>query len=175
MTKKMQIILKEVGSENGQLTKEIHSQFWSEFDKIGTKEEIDQVVKILKVSVLYIQEFHKELWECAQASYIHRRIEKTERFMELEQDLPNMFRQALTFPEGSSNYVEAVNVFNKKWKIIQRKKDKLLDAASNHTILVADDGRRLIINQEYITKKSNSLDSRFIRIKLLFDNEWKLN
>ena len=173
MTKKMEIIFKEAISVDGQLTKEMHSQFWSDFNKLGTEDEIDQAVKSFKVSVVYIQEFIKEAWECAKASYIHRRVEKTERFIELEQNLPEMFRQSLAFPEGSDNYVSAMQVFNKKWKAIQIKKDKLLDAASNHSVMVTDDGKRVIINQEKITKKLNSLNSVFMRMEQLFDEEWK--
>jgi len=57
MSPTIEAILKQTMAADGQLTKQMHHNFWKEINSLGSSKEISQLKKTLEVNILYAQEY----------------------------------------------------------------------------------------------------------------------
>ncbi len=169
---KVQQILTKTMASDGYLSKNMHQQFWFEVRKLGTKDEIEFMKNTLNVSVIGAQEYQKELWESARISYDNRLVFKTERLIHLEKEMPIMFEKSLSSPKGSANYQQAMSVYKSQMKVSMDNSARLLQAAAARSSMTAAQGQVIPLDMNMINTVLVNLNSSFLRLNNLFNENW---
>lgn len=164
--------LTSVLSQNGQITKEIHDKFWTEFDSHVPPAETNMAIDSIKVNVLLAQEFVREGWESCRSSFISQKVVKTKRLLELESIYPQRFEKSLPYPKGSEAYNEAMSAFSARFKISIENNNRLLDAAAKHQNLKTGQGKEIEVTLNSINTVLDNIDPAIERLRKLLNREW---
>lgn len=157
---------------DGYLSKEMHDRFWGKLKGIGSNREVEAVIRSLKINILLIQEYQKELWESAQESYLSKQIVKTQRLIELENEMPSKFKESLSFKKGSKEYNGAVYRYTERMKQSTRNARLLLEAAATHQPMISAQGQVVDVDQGLIDTVLANLNASFMRLELLLNEKW---
>lgn len=170
-TPKMEEIVKQVMRTDGEINKELHDEFWREINA-SSKEESNKYTKSIKLFLIPAQEYQKELWESALISYKNNKVVKTSRLLELEENIPAYFKESLSMPVYSVEYLRETNHFKKGWVKSREHAEQLLFAAANHSKLALDGDNEAEIDEQTISFVLANLSSSFIRLNKLFERNW---
>lgn len=168
----MELILRQTLAANGNLTHEMHHEFWGEIRKSVPAEEINSIKKVLNTNYLNMHEYQKEIWSSAKISYENERVVKTQRLIELDEELPLIFEKSLYFPQGSLNYQEAMLSYEKGRKITIENTRRLLEAAAARTSFTSAQGQLIPLDINMINTVLENLISSTSRLENLLDENW---
>ena len=172
MTPAVEDILRQTMATDGYLTHEMHQKFWTEIRSHSDKKEIDLIINTLNLNILIAQEYQKELWASANISYINKQVVKTERLIQLENELPLMFEKTLHFPKGSPNYKQAMLAYNNQMEVSFDNSARLLNSAAARSSMTSAQGQHIPLDINMINTVLTNLKSSFTRIKNLFNENW---
>lgn len=171
----MELILRQTLAANGHLTHQMHHEFWDEIRKSVPAEEISSIKKVLNINYLNMHEYQKEIWGSAKISYENERVVKTQRLIELDEELPLVFEKSLYFPKGSLKYQEAMLTYEKGRKITAENTRRLLEAAAARNSFTSAQGQLIPLDMGMINTVLENLISSTSRLENLFDENWPKN
>jgi len=154
------------------LTQELHDKFWNELRGVGNENEIRKVIQLYKTRLVAVEEYNKEAWESAKLSYENNKVVETQRFIELENELPVQDKQSLFYNKDSNNDVTTMGAYSKQPNQSSDDAILLLEAAAAHKTLITTSGEKYDINEGIIYLVSMRLNSTFKRLAQLLDEKW---
>ncbi len=170
-TPEMERIIKQVMQTDGEINKELHDKFWREINT-SSKENSDKYTKSMKLILIPAQEYQKELWKSALISYQNNTVVKTQRLMELDQQMSELFRKSLTYPPDSNEFKREAIAFEKGSARSKESAKKLLQAAANHKAFAELNGVEFYPDEDSINEILAKLQASFNRISKLMDRHW---
>lgn len=166
-------LVKTVIAADGYITKDIHDSFWNEFRKILSQDELKKVIPTLKLQLIYEQKYQKALWESAQISYQAKSVIKTNKLIQMENELQNDFEETISFlPKDSNDYVTAMYTFKKAREKNDKDAALLLEGAAAHKEVTFNSVRAVMIDEALINTVLANLDSSIQRAQLLLEEQW---
>lgn len=143
-------ILRAVLSVGGDLTKEMHQEFWRDFGRFSESElsEIqDRIQRLVPKSL----EYQQALWRAAEISRQKSAVTYTPELRVALEELAN------SYPKASSSAAEQAKL--------------LLEAAVNQTPLEKEGGS-IMVTEELIREVLAGLDGSVMRLRQLSNREW---
>lgn len=169
MTQKQMMILHQVlNVDQGQVTKQMHTDFWNEVenkdDIVSYMETTGLMAKITRDGMNY----QKELWKSALISYQNQQVFKSEDYLNARATLNDFInRVSMNIP----NENERLQVVN-QMKTSMTNSDNLLKSAAARTDMQSVQGPIMEINEERIKFVISNLEKSFVRLDKLLTPKW---
>ncbi len=143
MTQEIQKVVHEILIKNGEITREDYNNFWN---KVGANSpnEKEQYITSFKKNFLVIQEYNREMWNCAEKNWL---ASKTLPCPKAKEKIENM-KKNMVMKEQLAMFSTIEEGFN-----------SILKASANKTDIVSKDGINIgKISLETIRKSRDDSD-----------------
>ena len=171
MTRRQQQILHTVINVDGQITREMHRQFWEDWPAVSEGRKVKSA-QWLTGSILVARRYQRALWVSALRSYQARRVIRTKELAAAEQAAQVRARNP-PYACGSAAWKGFQQAFAERTAISKANERRLLDAASRHGRLRIAGGRRVQVDEAYIRRVLARQETSFKRVKRLLDPVWR--
>ena len=174
LSPKIQDIVRITMMANGYLNAEMHKEFWVEVKKISTPQEIKLLTELMQASIIMGSEYQKETWTSAKESAINRKVIKTKRLIELEDEYPRKYKETMFKALPDSQHEPAVQAFDNQFATVRKNTSNLLKASADKTSMLSVQGERTqVIDLNIINTSLTAIESSFERVTNLLDPNWK--
>lgn len=140
----------------GKITKEEYDAFW---DKVGVKnhEEKEQVIGFMKSNFLLIQDYQREVWNCARQAWDARTVPACNKMREKLHQVQTNFKKI-----GQEESLTRLT----------RSSDSIINAAATRGIFTMSSGQEGQMSLELIESTTASLDALFSRFEQILKVEY---
>jgi len=174
LSPKIQDIVRITMAADGYLNEETHREFWEEVKKLGTPEGIKVATEVIQGSIILASEYQKETWTSAKESAINRKVIKTKRLIELEDEYPRKYKETMLKALPESQHEPAVQAFDNQVATVRKNTSNLLKASADKTSMLSVQGERTqVIDLNIINTSLTAIESSFERVTNLLDPNWK--
>lgn len=173
LSPKIQEVLRFTLAADGQLTQEMHNDFWGELQLLGSEREMNLAINSIKANILFAQEFQKELWKSAKISKDVSQVVKTARLIELDANAQIMFEKSIPYPKGSQSYNTALSTWAAQRKVASENASELLESAASGKPMTAAQGQVLVVDDQLIDSVLPNIDASFSRMERLLTRKWQ--
>jgi hypothetical protein len=174
LSPKIQDIVRITMASDGYLSDETHGEFWEEINKLGTPEEIKVATEVIQGSIILASEYQRETWASAKESATKRKVIKSKRLIELEDEYPRKYKESMIKALPYSQHEPAVQAFDNQFATVRKNTSNLLKASANKTSMLSVQGERTqVIDLNIINTSLKAIESSFKRVTNLLDPNWK--
>ena len=171
LSENQKLILRQVMSVGGKITKEMHEDFWAEAPQ-NLDGEWDPIFTWLLENLKLAQIYQKELWQSAMLSYEQQKIIRTPELQVISEKMQKHSTANLPFEEGTQDYKSFIEAYKMESETSAENADRLLKAAANRENLESVQGEIVEIDDVGIRVIIDGMDAGFERVKKLMNPEW---
>jgi ankyrin repeat protein len=176
LSKTQALILQKAFS--GNMTKELHNQFWSEFQPAERKAVGIIFGDIFNNNIQIIYVFQRAFWKSALLSYESKKVIKTPTLIKLQ----NFFQNGgyIPFDNNTRLFEVCIDSFRNHFKSAVRDVNKLLISAANHKCVMlhaglTDKNEKFCLTPKSINTINESLGKKLASVASLMNINWKDN
>ncbi|MFO0389009.1 MAG: hypothetical protein ACK502_04715 [Alphaproteobacteria bacterium] len=171
-TENQRLILRQVMSVGGTITKDMHEAFWKDAPK-DAQGRWDTIYLWLLENTKLAQTYQRELWNSALQSYMQQKVVYSPQLEDISKRLDQHSRENNPFGKNSSDYLAFVQQYEQGAKVSKENGRRLLEAAANRTHLQAVQGESVEITDVNIRVILDGMDAGFERVKKLMKPVWQ--
>ncbi|MBL8640307.1 MAG: hypothetical protein JNK24_08145 [Alphaproteobacteria bacterium] len=171
-TDSQRLILRQVMSVGGKITKDMHETFWNDV-QMDAKGQWNPVFLWLLENAKISQVYQSELWKSALQSYEQQKVIHTPELEDISKKLEQHSRESSPFEKGSADYKAFIQSYEMERKTAEENARRLLEAAASRTNLQSVQGESIEISDVGIRVILDGMNSGFERLKRLMRPEWQ--
>ncbi|MBT3879093.1 MAG: DUF1566 domain-containing protein [Candidatus Scalindua sp.] len=170
-TEEQASILQQVLAADGQISQEVHKEFWVEVPALSS-EEWDPLQEWLIGEITFLHEYQKGLWESILISLVEGNDVKPERLIELQSELDEHTNDVVPFSKGRGGYPAFIKSFEKQ--IVESKENtkRMLRSITDKKSFTSVSGKTIELNKKRIKTFIEDRDESILRLKTLLTPEW---
>lgn len=160
---------------SSEVTKSQHDEFWNKIDSMS-QDDANRIITMYRNTFIYGLEIQTAIWKAVLHASKTGNANMPDDLFKLISRLNGIhldqFKSGLSYPEGSENYVNAVNKMKKVMEENLEDTKQIITAAANNSSILLDDGTEAVITRELIEYTLSGINSRFIALNKLLDKTW---
>ena len=168
---RMIFIVKDTLRFDGTLTKEKHNEFWKDLNRFS-KDDQESFLTMMRVGMVGGYELQIEFWNSALLSYRNRKVVKTGRLIELENETRRQLLSTLPTTISKREREAAIQKYESRRAIGASNGQRLLEAAAEHRSLRISEQEVIEMNEVKIHSVMTGLQPSFGRVNRLLNPVW---